>query len=192
MEKEVRALLGRFQEGYDRRDLTQLDAFMELFVPDYELEVIGTNAVDPGKGEWCLGQEAVHHLVDGDWEHWGAVECDVKGARIHVRGDVAWLSTTGTVTDTITREERYAGYLDYVKGMLEDEDVSQQAKALEIVRLGNDIVVALPLSETFVWPFRFTAVAVQEEGKWRFHQMHFSFPTTRSPDVRLESEGASG
>jgi hypothetical protein len=52
------------------------------------------------------------------------------------------------------------------------------------VGLGADIVLGLPLSETFVWPFRFTAVAVREAGRWRFQQMQFSFATTHAPDVR--------
>ncbi len=184
MEKEVRALLGRFQDGYARRDPSYLDAFMELFIPGDELEVIGTGALVPGEGEWCIGQEAVRELVASDWEYWGDVKYDVKGASIHVRGDVAWLATTGTVTDTITKEERYSGYLDYVKGVLEEDEMSQREKMLDIVGVGTDIVVALPLSETFVWPFRFRAIAVQDAGEWRFHQMQFSFPTTRSPDVR--------
>ena len=48
---QVRVLLQRFQDGYDQRDLTKLDEFMALFVLDDELEVIGTNAVAPGKDE---------------------------------------------------------------------------------------------------------------------------------------------
>jgi hypothetical protein len=184
--KEVRTLLAKFQEGYTRRDQSYLDEFMELFVKGNELEVIGTNAVEPGEGEWCRGQDAVRALVSGDWEHWGAVEFDVEGAHINVLGEVAWLATTGTVTDKITEDERYSGYLEYVKAVLEEEEMGQQEKMLEIVGLGNDIVIALPLSEMFVWPFRFTAVAVKEKGGWRFHQIQFSFATTRSPDVRSE------
>lgn len=182
--KEVRDLLAKFQEGYTRRDQSYLDEFMELFVAGPDLEVIGTNAVEPGEGEWCRGPEAVRELVSGDWEYWGDVTFDVEGARIHVVGEVAWLSTKGTLNDTITKDERYNGYLDYVKAVLEEDEKSQQAKMLEIVGSGNDIVIALPLSEKFVWPFRFTAIAVKQEGGWRFHQMQFSFATTRSPDVR--------
>jgi hypothetical protein len=181
---QVRALLRRFAEGYARRNLSQLEQFMELFVSSETVEVIGTNAVQPGEGEWCLGREATRQLVASDWEHWGDVVFDVDGARISAQGDVAWLATTGTVTDTIPVDQRYNGYLQHVQGILEDQERRSEAKALDIVRLGNDIVVDLPLSETFVWPFRFSAVAVREEGQWWFHQMHFSFATTRAPDVR--------
>ena len=86
---EVRALLSRFQEGYSRRDQTYLDQFMELFVADDELEVIGTNAVDLKGKEWCRGREAVRNLVSSDWQYWGDVAVDVEGAHIHVRGETA-------------------------------------------------------------------------------------------------------
>jgi len=45
-----RTLLQDFQDGYSKRDADGLDAFMELFVPGDELEVIGTNTVAPGQG----------------------------------------------------------------------------------------------------------------------------------------------
>jgi hypothetical protein len=182
---KVRILLSRFQEGYSNRDQSHLDEFMELFIDGDELEVIGTNAVDLSGEEWCQGKEAVRALVGGDWEHWGDVRFDMEGAHIHVRGEVAWIATTGTVKDTISTKDRYAGFLDYVEGVLQDEELNKQAKMLGIVRLGNDLALDLPLSETYVWPFRLTAVAVQDGDEWRFHQMHFSFATTRAPDVRL-------
>jgi hypothetical protein len=180
----VRDLLRQFQVGYAQRDQTQLDAFMGLFVAGDDLEIIGTNAVEVGKDEWCLGRAAVRELVSRDWQYWGDVRYDVEGARIAVKGEVAWLSTTGTVTDTITAQDRYTGYLQYVEQVLKEQERSAQARMLDIVRLGTDMTLALPLSETCVWPFRFTAVAVREDGQWRFQQMQFSFATTRAPDVR--------
>ena len=185
MEREqVRALLRRFQEGYTHRDAARLDAFMDLFVSDEAVEIVGTGAVEVGAGEWCLGREAARRLVEGDWAHWGDVVYDVEAARVFVNGDTAWLATTGTVTDTIPAAERHTGYLAYVKSVLEDEKRNAQSRLLDIVGVGTDIALSLPLGETFTWPFRFTAVAVRECGEWRFHQMHFSFATTRAPDVR--------
>jgi hypothetical protein len=182
--EDIRTLLIKFQAGYARRDLNQLDEFMHLFVDSDEVEVIGINAIQPGVSEWCRGPAMVRQLVAGDWEHWGDVVFDLDGVNIHVSGDVAWIATTGTVTDRISREERYSGYLEYVQEVLSDTALDAQAKMLEIFRLGNDIVTGLPLSEIFTWPFRFTAVALHQAGEWRFHQMQFSFATTRAPDVR--------
>jgi ketosteroid isomerase-like protein len=181
---QVRALLQKFQDGYAQRDLTELDEFMELFTPDDELEVIGTNAVTPGRGEWCWGRQATRELVASDWEHWGDVAFDVARAHISVKGDVAWLATAGTVTDTIPEDDCYTRFLDFAERTLKDEESDPQAKMLDIVRQGTDLMLELQQGETYAWPFRFTAVAVKSQGRWRFAQMQFSFPTTPAPDVR--------
>jgi len=181
---EVRALLQEFQDGYSKRDVAELDAFMELFVTSDELEVIGTNTVAPGQGEWCRGVEATRELIKNDWKEWGDVVFDVQGAHITVNGDVGWLATTAKVTMTIPAEFWYNYFLASAKGTLEKEEMDAQAKMLDIVRLGTDLLLELQQGDTFVWPIRFTAVAVRNEGHWRFHQMQFSFPTTRPPDVR--------
>ena len=182
---EVLTLLQTFQEGYSQRDLANLDAFMELFGPDDVLEVIGTNAVAPGEGEWCKGKAAVRSLVEGDWEHWGDVVLDLDAVQIFTEGDVAWLATAGTVTDVITADYRYEGFVKFAEAVLEDEEENDKAKMLDITRLGNSLISSLLLPETYVWPFRFTAVVVKREGEWRFHQMQFSFGTTGAPDERL-------
>ncbi len=180
----VKDLLKKFQEGYARRDLSGLDEFMELFIPGDELEIVGTNAVEMGKEEWCLGRTAVRELVAGDWEYWGDVVYDLENAHISIKGDAAWIATTGTVTDRIPLEQRYNGFLEYTRAVLDKEETNAQAKVLDILQLGNNILAGLPLSDLYVWPFRFTAVAVRENGRWMFHQLHFSFATTRAPDVR--------
>ena len=181
---EVRALLQKFQDGYSKRDITELDEFMELFVPGDDLEVIGTNTVGPGQGEWCRGQEATRALIKDDWEDWGDVVFDVPGGHITVNGAVAWLATTAKVTRTVPAELGYSYFLGFAAETLKNEEMDAQTKMLDIVRLGSDVLPELQKGETFVWPIRFTAVAVKRGEYWRFHQMQFSYATTRFPDVR--------
>ena len=78
----------------------------------------------------------------------------------------------------------YTGFLDFAERALNEEKLDPQAKMHEIVRQATDLLLELPQGETYIWPFRFTAVAVKNQGRWRFAQMQFSFPTTRAPDVR--------
>ena len=54
--QDIETLLQAFQEGYVHRDVNQLDAFMELFTPD--VEIIGTNGITPGAGEWYTSRDA--------------------------------------------------------------------------------------------------------------------------------------
>lgn len=185
---EVRQLLQKFQDGYSKRDTSLLESFMQLFGPDAELEVIGTNAVKPGEGEWCKGTSAVRDLIAGDWEHWGDVVYDVQGANIFVQGDVAWIATSGTVNDVFTAAETYDGFIDYAKELIDDEEVSAKSKLLAMTQTGNSLLSSLLLPERCIWPFRLTAVALKNNGQWRFQQIHFSFPTTGMPDERIIPE----
>lgn len=180
----VRELLARFQAGYTARDLEKLDAFMALFARDEAIEAIGTKGILAGEDEWCVGIEAVRQLIADDWQGWGDVVFDDEGARIHTQGDVAWLSCSATATLQIPFENLAAMFLAQAGNTMKDDALTPDQKMLEVTRLGADLYFEMPMGETFVWPFRFTAVAVQRDGAWRFHQMQFSYSNTRLPDVR--------
>ena len=179
---EISSLLQAFQVGYTRRDLTQVDEFMQLFLPD--AEVIGTNGVRPGVDEWYMSGAAAHELVGGDWEGWGDLRLDLDLTSIHARGDMGWVAAPATVTKIIG-EENYATYLDFVRNLIDHSDLSPEQKLLHILRGGTNTVYELRRGEKFIWALRFTAVVVREAGGWKFAQMSFSFPTVYFPDVRL-------
>lgn len=183
--EQVRLVLQRFQDGYTQRDITRVDDVMRLFAADGGLEVIGTNGVQPGVGEWYLDEAGVRGLVKGDWEGWGDVRLDVAGAHIQTRGDVAWLATSATVSMTIHAAENFQSYLQRIKDVIDQSDSSAEVKLLDILRGGSNTLYELRRGEQFVWPLRFTAVLVRQAGEWRFQQMQFSFPTTRFPDERM-------
>jgi hypothetical protein len=187
--QSVRETLQAFQDGYDRRDKALLEDYRGLFVPEDEREVIGTGAIEPGDDEWCLGLDAAGRLVENDWEGWGDLRLDVADARIHSEGDVAWLATTGTVTMDLDPTETYRDYLDYLKSVADDEAMDARTRLLEILRGGTNTLFEAERGMMYVWPLRFTAVLVRRpaadgEKRWLFHQIQFSFPTTRFPDVR--------
>ncbi len=184
--QEIQQLLQIFQDGYTRRDLGQMDAFMELFSP--QVEVIGTNGQKPGVDEWYLSRETARELVHGDWEGWGDFHIDLESASIHVLGDVGWIAATATVTQTIG-EENYASYLEYVKAYIDKPGLSAEQKLHNILRGGTNTVYELRRGEKFIWPVRFTAVVVQTAKSWQFAQMNFSFPTVYFPDVRIMETG---
>jgi hypothetical protein len=179
---EIRSLMHAFQDGYTDRDLNQVDTFMQFFTEN--AEVIGTNGVRPAEGEWYIDRSAARELVAGDWEGWGDLRLDLEAMSIHSRGEVGWVASSATVTQTIG-EENYASYLEFVKKHLERTDISAEQKLLNILRGGTNTVYELRRGEKFVWALRFTAVVVRETEGWKFAQMNFSFPTVYFPDVRL-------
>jgi hypothetical protein len=182
-EDEIRKVFHKFQEGYSARDVGRLDAFMDLFGADFE--IIGTAAVVPEDAEWHLTRESARMLFENDWLDWGNVLLDVDHARIRVHGDIAWLSTSGTVSIYLRETNTYANFLDHILEILGDHDLSPEARLYEILRGGTNTVYEARRGEDYVWPLRFTALLIKEDEQWRFYQMQFSYPTTRFPDVRL-------
>ena len=183
---EIRSLLQTFQDGYTRRDVNQVDSFMELFVA--EAEVIGTNGVRPSVDEWYMDRLSARELVEGDWQGWGDLRLDLDAMSIHSRGDVGWVAASATVTQIIG-DENYSSYLEFVKKYIDRPDLSAEQKLLNILRGGTNTVYELRRGEKFVWVLRFTAVLVREENGWKFAQINFSFPTIYFPDVRLMEQG---
>jgi hypothetical protein len=179
---EIRVLLQAFQEGYTHRDVSQVDSFMQLFTED--AEVIGTNGVRAGEGEWYLNRASARQLVEGDWQGWGDLRLDLDSMAVHSRGDVGWVAATATVTEIIG-SENYAAYLEFVKKFLDESSLSAEQKLLHIMRGGTNTVYELRRGEKFVWALRLTAVVVRGTAGWKFAQMNFSFPTIYFPDVRL-------
>jgi hypothetical protein len=185
--EQVRAVLQRFQDFYTRRDPALLEGLLELLAAD-DLEVIGTNAVQPGEGEWHLGRASARQIFLGDWQDWGDLRLDVPAARIRVNGESAWLSATATVRMLIPAEQNYASYLDFVRKYLDTPGLTAEEKLLYVLRGGTNTVYELRRGEEFVWPLRFTAVLTLHDAEWKFEHMQFSFATTNFPDVRIAGE----
>ncbi len=185
---EVRTVLQEFQDGYTKRDLKALDAFMELFSADEGLEVIGTSGLGVGREEWCLGRSALRRLVENDWQYWGNLVLDVKNARIHVQGDTAWLATDGTVTYVIEDEEFIRDTYQAVSEIIKRKEGGEKAKLLHIQREIAEMLHETGQGDKYLWPLRFTAVLIRQQGLWCFQQIHFSHATARLPDVRLPAK----
>lgn len=175
-------LIQAFQLGYAQRDVTKVEAFMELFTED--AEVIGTNGQKPGVDEWYTNRDGARELVEGDWESWGDLRLDLDTANIHQNGDIAWMAATATVSKTIGKDN-FQSYLDFIRDYMDQSTLPAEQKLHYILRGGTNTIYELNRGENFIWVLRFTAVMVCQAGYWKFAQMNFSFPTINFPDVRV-------
>ena len=66
--REIQQVLQRFQDGYIERDLSKLDDFMELFVRQDDIELIGIGATARNQKEWLQGTERVREFIESDGE----------------------------------------------------------------------------------------------------------------------------
>jgi hypothetical protein len=178
-EDEIRTTLRKFQDAYIRKDITEIPQFMnELFLHP-GLIVIGT-----GPDELCQDVNSATRLFEWDWENWGDVELDVSGAKINYKEEVAWLMTQGKVTKTFEPDNLPTITLENIHKELGSDHACRQ-KLLEIMRSSAGALMETECGNSFVWPFRFSAVLVKTGSNWLFTQIHFSFPTVGNPDVRI-------
>lgn len=175
-ESDVRVALQYFQNGYLARDVARLDDFMQLFVPDDGIEMIGIGAARRAANEWFEGPTRIREIVESDWLYWGDVRLDVAGAKITIHGDVAWLSTTGTVTQTQAFDTAIQFHLNDMKAIFDQEDLSADEKLLEATHYGMRRLRERFKGLGYSWPFTFTAVLVRDGKCWRFHTLHWAMP----------------
>ena len=172
----VRETLQKFQDGYTTKYKSKLDEFMELFAPTDEIELIGVGASERGEDEWFNGRAAIREIIEGDWTYWGAVDIDVKGAKITVWGETAWFSTAGTLTSGDEYEKAYPFYLEQMRDLLMDEKKSLDDRLTDATHFGVNRLRDRMRGKGARWPFVITAVLVQTDGNWGFHTIHWSFP----------------
>ena len=173
---EVRSVLQRFQDGYTARDVARLDDFMQLFVQDDSIEMIGIGASKRAATEWFEGLSRVREIVEGDWTYWGDVRMDVDGAKITIHGDVAWLSTTGSVTQTEAFDTAIQLHLRDMKAIFDQEDLSADEILMEATHYGMRRLRERSKGLGHSWLFTFTAVLVKDGAEWRFHTLHWAMP----------------
>lgn len=173
---DVRSTLQKFQEGYTARDVTKLDEFMQLFVQDESIEMIGVGASKRAANEWFEGLARIREIVEGDWTYWGDVKFDVAGAKITVQGDAAWLSTTGTVTQTKAFDTAIEFHVNDMKAIFDRADLTADQKLMEATHYGIRRMYERSKGLGHSWPFTFTAVFMKIGSEWKFHTIHWSMP----------------
>jgi hypothetical protein len=172
----VRSVLQQLQEAYTQRDLSSLDEAMTLFSSDPDTELIGIGAVARGGDEWFQGPAQIRSILEGDWTYWGDVSFDVEDAKITIHEHVAWLSTTGAVTQSTYHEKAMVFYLEQMKSLLEDQDMKPDMKLVEATHFGMRRLWERQKGLGHNWPFVLTAVLIFEDDHWRFHTIHWSMP----------------
>jgi hypothetical protein len=153
-----------------------LDDFIDLFAAGQEIELIGVGASVRGGAEWFQGTEQVREIIESDWRYWGDVHIDVADAKISVKGDAAWLSTSGHLVQTQAFDEAMPFYIQQMKELLEKESTDPDTQLMEATHFGMRRLRERHLGLGHSWPFVFTAVLVREDGTWRFHTIHWSMP----------------
>jgi hypothetical protein len=89
---EIIDQLNKFQDGYSKRELKNIDTFMQSLYSRENILILGTMP-----GEINSGHEKATRLVKSDWDSWGDCKFEIDSANISSSGNTAWFSTKGYV-----------------------------------------------------------------------------------------------
>jgi hypothetical protein len=89
---EIMEQLELFQGGYDKRDTSILESYMDQLFSKENILILGTMP-----GEIYSGYVEAADLVSSDWLLWGDVQMLVESSNISASDSVAWFSMIGHV-----------------------------------------------------------------------------------------------
>jgi hypothetical protein len=95
---DVLKQLASFQDGYTKRDVKQLDAFMDRVFSRQRPVVLGTMP-----GEIYVDYSGAAEIIRTDWESWGDCRFRLDETQVSAVGDVAWFATVGSVKFDLSR-----------------------------------------------------------------------------------------
>lgn len=176
----IRNTLKKFQDGYTKRDLSLIPQFIdELISKENDALIVGT-----GDGEWCMGKEEIGELFLIDWEYWGDFILDIEHAIISSYGDVAWVTTTAILHKKIKYDTLYNNCINKVNTTLSGEECSKD-KLVHMLKTISGCLYEGNFGDEVIRPIRFTGVLIKEDDRWKFHNIHFSYPIAPPTDYRI-------
>ena len=89
---EIIQQLNKFQDGYAKRDTSQVNLFMEELFSKNNILILGTMPF-----ENCSNYNKATRLVFADFNRWGDCTFLINNSNISYSGNVAWFSTIGYV-----------------------------------------------------------------------------------------------
>lgn len=186
---ELKEILTVFNEGYIKRNINEIDSFMDkLFDKDESVTVIGTC-----DNEWCIGYDEVRDIFLSDWEYWGDLRVKIDETIIMGLDDTAIIYTPGTVKYSFnSRSETYTRHLGYIKKYFNENSSeckkSNKAKLTEINwKLCHLLTQRDGIQRDYLWDIRISFIIIKKENRWIIKHMQFSFPVVGYlPEVRIE------
>lgn len=188
---ELKEILNVFNEAYIKRDINEIDSFMDkLFDKDESVTVVGTC-----DGEWCIGYEDVKDIFLSDWEYWGDLRVKADEATIIELDNTAIIYTPGTVKYSFnSRSDTYTRYLGYIKEYFDESfDDSKKPNKVKLTEINWTLSHLLnqrdSIERDYLWDIRISLIITKKENRWIIKHMQFSFPVVGYlPEVREDDD----
>ncbi len=175
MNKEILEVFKTFQEGYKKRNLDNINEFMNIFSEADDSQMIGIGATEPGEYEWFTGKNEIREIIISDWKFWGNVNLNMDSLRLTAKSNTAWFSICAQIEQIKQKEEALDFFADKMKAFLENKSLSAHDRMFEAAHYGIRRVREENLGAGHMWKAVITGVLVKE-NTWKFHTLHWSMP----------------
>lgn len=175
MRADILSTFYSFVKGYQGRDASSIDSFMELFSDCKDTQMIGIGATKPGEYEWFTGKDEIKEIILSDWQYWGAVHFDMEDIRITERNDTAWFSLCAELEQLEPNEDAWNFYNNQMMELLDDQSKSAHDRMFEAAHFAIRRIREKNLGVGYRFKMVITGVLVLEES-WKFHSLHWSMP----------------
>ncbi len=166
----ISQLLTDFQSRY-----LNLETPTNLVVGDMFLSYDDIYVVDPNEIPAAIGSGQIEEIINLQRDKWDSMTLSIDESIISVEGDTAFIITNGIFKKTTPTEEFLEKEWQRVKETLQKEGNGTD-KLFEAQKQIANAFKESSFGEESLWEFRFEALAVKEDGKWRFHNVHFTCP----------------
>jgi hypothetical protein len=80
------------QDGYTKRDVSDIDKCVEKTFSTHNVLILGTNPT-----EILTGKDGAKGLLYGDWAYWGDVKLHLDGSRFDQYDNMVYMATSGEI-----------------------------------------------------------------------------------------------
>jgi len=163
--------LKELQMNYLNKDADVNDTVQNLFLAHDDIYL-----VDPNENPAAFGKESIETMIVQQRDKWDEMTLNVDESIISAEGDTATIVTNGLFKKTLTSDEFLENEWQKVKETLQKEGKGAD-KLFEAQKHIAYAFKEFAFGEASTWEFRFEALAVKENDKWRFHNVQFTYPS---------------
>ena len=166
--EEISKLLKVFNNEYLESD-TGIGIIASKYFADNNPLIINTDKTV------CSNQEEIKKLIEDHREGYDEMKLDYENCLINSNEDVVWVVTHGTMKKEISENCAFENTVGIINNIF-TSDLNDKDKLFNVRRRISDTLKENARGEEYVWPFRFEAVVIKEEDKWKFKYLQFSLP----------------
>jgi len=168
---QLKLVFNKFQEGYAKRDTSQVAKFTsELCAKDIQL--IGT-----GDEEWLQGIGAAKNLFKNDWMYWFNLSIDTSSIKLTGDNNYTCFMVRGMASMTFPNKEvAYDFAMNLLNQSLRNQ-ITSRGKLLAYSSESANLIQQIESGSLEIkYSIRLSGSLINQNNKWLFKQLVFSFP----------------